>query len=223
MAIHRSLLSHSIPTETASVSRSESLVVLWLYRSEPLRCLLISCLSLPLGVLILYGLLPLLPEDTVSRILTDHLPTIGIPPALYWLRLCWTRFPFWLLLTVAGFTRFSGGLTTAVLGYRGICDGMAMGLLGMMSAGQITASLPTAFSWLRLCGAYGIWLILGLLIRLLMSVGARKIARMELARTMDGRLEPHTKETLWRYGILCLGGLCAVLVSCGLYTAILYM
>ncbi len=223
MALQRPLLSRKIPIQTASVSRSGSLVVLWLYRSEPLRCLLISCLSLPMGVLILYGLLPLLPEDTVSRILTDHLPTIGIPPALYWLRLCWARFPFWLLLTVAGFTRFSGGLTTAVLGYRGICDGMAMGLLGMVSAGQITASLPAAFSWLRLCGGYGIWLILGLLIRLLMSVGARKIARTELTRTIDGRLEPHAKEVLWRYCIFCLCGLCAVWISCGLYTAILYV
>ncbi len=224
MAIHRYLSPDGTTPPTASVSRTEDPSGSLLRRSEPIRCLLISCLSVLAGGLLLYVLWPFLSRTAVNDILTNHLPGGDTLPVLHWLRLCGARFPFWLLLTIAGFTRFSGGLTTAVLGYRGLCDGAAMGLLWLIRSGDVEIECPAALSPLHVCIAYGIWLVLGLLIRLTLALGARRMAREEIRSSPeDGRMEPRMREALWRYLALCLGGLCATLAACGIYTAILYI
>ena len=224
MDIHRYLFSNGTTPPIAPCPRTGDPADSMLRRSEPLRCLLISCLSVLAGGLLLYVLQPFLSDEAVTGILANHLPGSHTHPVLYWLRLCGVRFPFWLLLVVAGFTRFSGGLTTAVLGYRGICDGMAMGLLWLMYTGHIKIVLPTALTPLHICITYGIWLVLGLLIRLILALGARRMAREAIASVpLTGRMEPRLRELLWRYLALCLGGLCATLTSCGIYTAFLYI
>ena len=88
-------------------------------RSEPFRCLAIACLSLVLGMGVFRLLLPGLPAEAAASLLTAHLAGTD-EPTLFWLSLFLARLPFWLLLSLAGLTRFSGGLTTAVLVWRGI-------------------------------------------------------------------------------------------------------
>ena len=100
-----------------------------LQRSRPLRCLLISCLSVAAGWGLLTLFLPALSPESTASVLHSHLPSAETPPLLFWMRLCVSRFPFWLLLAIAGFTRFSGGLTSAVTVYRGVCDGAVFGLM----------------------------------------------------------------------------------------------
>ena len=194
-----------------------------LHRSEPLRCVLIGCLSVVVGWLLLPAWLPFLPQANLLHLLTNHIPGETTAPVSYWLRLCGARVPIWFFLTIAGFTRFSGGLTTAILGYRGLCDGMALRLLWEVCTGRTNLALPGGIPPLQVGVAYGIWLLLGLLIRLLLAVKARRMAK-DLLRIfpVDGRMDPQSKELFWRYAAMCLGGLCAVLTSCGLYTAILY-
>ncbi len=193
-----------------------------LRRSRPARCLLMACLSVAAGWLMLTLLLPCLSVEDTAHLLLAHLPASDTPPLLFWVRLCAARFPFWLLIAVAGFTRFSGGLTSAVTVYRGLCDGAVMGLLASVVAGS-TSVLPEGYAGHRLLIAFSVWATADLLIRLIMTLAARRVAEMEWkAREDDGRMSPSVKAALRRYLSLCLGGLCATLAACGVYTACLY-
>ena len=224
MTIHRNVApSGTTPPSMDSLPNKESTASL-LKSSEPLRCSLIACLAILTGWILLYLLLPPLSGGSVE-ILQKHLPVASTTPMLFWLRLSWSRLPFWFLLAMAGFTRFSGGLSTAVLGYRGLCDGVAMGFLWQICMGHVTAELPTGLSPLRLCAAYGIWIFCDLLIRLTLTLGARRMARdaCTWTSTVEGRMPSRARERLWRYVALCLGTLGATLAACGVYTAILFV
>lgn len=193
-----------------------------LRRSRPVRCLLMACLSVAAGWAALTLLLPLLCHKDASALLAAHLPTSDTLPILFWLKLCVSRFPFWLLIAAAGFTRFSGGLTSAVTVYRGLCDGAVMGLLASVVAGP-TSVLPEGYAGHRLLIAFSVWATADLLIRLVMTLAARQVAEAEWEiREANGLMSPAAQSALWRYLAICLGGLCATLASCGVYTAFLY-
>ena len=196
-----------------------------LRRSTPLRCALISCLAVVIGVLLGSPLLPFLTDHGAVSILAAHLPAEGTGSVLYWLSLVASRFPFWLLLALAGFTRFSGGLTSAILIYRGVCDGVVLAFLGSMTAmaAENATALPIGFPIHRLPAAFAVWAVTDLLIRLVMTLGARSVAGMRWeACGSDGRMTRAVSLSLLRYLTLCLGGLGAILVSCGIYTVFLY-
>lgn len=194
-----------------------------LRRSTPLRCMLISCLAMGIGALLGWVLLPVPAGSGSAGILVAHLPAADTPPALCWLKLIAARFPFWLLLAVAGFTRFSGGLTSAVLLYRGVCDGAALGFLGAMAA-EGTTALSGGFPLRRLLTAFAVWAVTDLAIRLFMTLSARSMAGIQWESSdSGGRMAPAVRLSLLRYLALCLGGLCAGLAACGVYTGLLYV
>ena len=187
-----------------------------LRRSEPFRCLGIALLSLGLGMGGLRLLLPALPADAAASLLTAHLAGAD-EPTLFWLSLFLARLPFWLLLALAGLTRFSGGLTTAVLVWRGICDGAVLGLLGFAWQGGLP-DLPTALPLGGLTAAATAWCLADLMIRLVQTIAARRMARVEAGPPHpDGRMDPSLRTTLWAYLALSLTALCAILAVCGGY------
>lgn len=195
-----------------------------LQRSRPLRCLLISCLSVAAGWGMLTLLLPALSAEDVAGIAAAHLPASGASPLLFWARLCAARFPFWLLPALAGFTRFSGGLTSAVTAYRGLCDGAVSGLLWAASLGRVSLLLPEGFSVSRLTAAFILWASADLIVRLFMTLEARRVASMEwLPIGGDGRMAPDVKAALRRYLIRCLAGIAAAALACGAYTVFLFI
>ena len=195
-----------------------------LQRSRPLRCLLISCLSVAAGWGLLTLFLPALSSESTASVLLSHLPSAETPPLLFWMRLCVSRFPFWLLLAIAGFTRFSGGLTSAVTVYRGVCDGAVFGLMSAAAMNRLSPILPRGFAIGRLTLAFTVWACLDLGIRLLMTLEARRIANMEWRPIEgDGRMASSVRVAVKRYLILCLTGLLATAAACGVYTAFLYV
>ncbi len=210
------------PWETTSSSLPNRNMVTLLRRSRPLRCLMIACLSVVAGWLMLMLMLPYLPSENTAAILAAHLPASDTSPLRFWMTLCVARFPFWLLIAISGFTRFSGGLTSAVTVYRGLCDGAVMGILAKEMAGRMSV-LPVSYTGHRFIIAFSIWATTDLLIRLFMTLEARRVADMAWSsHEDDGRMSPSDKAGLWRYILCCLGGLIATLATCGLYTAFLY-
>ena len=217
-------ISTRSPLGTTSPVSSARNMTLLLRRSRPARCLLMACLSVAAGWLMLTLLLPCLSVGDTADLLLAHLPASDTPPLLFWVRLCAARFPFWLLIAAAGFTRFSGGLTSAVTVYRGLCDGAVLGFLSTAASGHVTLILPTGFTYPHLITAFSIWTVADLLIRLVMTLAARQVAEVEWeTREADGHMSPAVQSALWRYLAVCLGGLCATLVTCGIYTACLYL
>jgi len=193
-----------------------------LRRSRPWRCLGIAVMAVAAGWGLLTVLLPYISAESITHLLEAHLPAGGTPPLLFWLRLCRSRLPFWLLMAVAGFTRFSGGLTSAVTVYRGLCDGAVIGLL--FSSVARGASPHNGQDTVRLLYAFGTWAAMDLAVRLAMALGARHVAGMEWNPTgADGRMAPAVRKALTKYLVLCLGWLCATAAACGVYTAFIYM
>ncbi len=218
----RTLLRPLHGTTVSASARSD--VARILQRSRPVRCLLISCLSVAAGWGLLTLLLPALSAESIATITDAHLPASGTPPLFFWIRLCASRFPFWLLLALAGFTRFSGGLTSAVTVYRGVCDGAVFGLMSAAARNPASLSLPQGFTVSRIALAFALWAVVDLAIRLLMTLEARRVAGMEwMPLGGDGRMAPAVQAAVKRYLTLCLTGLLATAAICGVYTAFLYI
>ncbi len=191
-------------------------------RTAILRCAAVTGGAIILGLLIYRLLTPYLSGAMQAEILAQHLPDEGHSIVAF-LRLCLTRLPVLLLLAAAGLTRFSGGLTTAVLCWRGICDGAAIGLLLTLCQGAFPLTVdvhPAA-----LLAIYLLWVLPDALIRCVLAGEARRMAR---ACEQYGGLTPLTdsdkaalRYRLWHYTAISLGSLCASLFGCGLYTALL--
>lgn len=209
---HWPVFTSAPPRTAASAARAgeESTLSGLLRRSEPIRTLLISLSALALGLWLWELFLPCLPAATREEILMSHLPTAAAHPLLSWLRLSAARAPVWLLFSVAGLTRFSGGLTSGLLLYRGVCDGMALRLL-------FASEAPKAL-WV----VFTLWCLLDLAIRLACTRGARRMAACHHALAeADGRMDEATRRVLWQYATFCLMTLTATLLACGIYTVLL--
>ncbi len=169
-------------------------------RTTLLRCTLMSLASLAVGLLLMRLWLPTLSDGFISGILARHLPTETARP-LVWLRLCGARLPILLLLAVAGLTRISGGLTTAILVFRGLCDGAAIALATSVLQG--TTAFPNrevspAVFLVALCA----WVLLDAAVRTLLAAEARRFAR-ETAFALLPATDPDAcaqlRYRLWRY------------------------
>lgn len=191
-------------------------------RTACLRCLLISGISIGLGGILFYFLLPTMGVDMLASTLTCHLPG-NTPPLLAWLRLCAPRLPVLLLLAAAGLTRFSGGLTTAVLIWRGLSDGGTLYVLFALWTNTAGVDLPLSLPVL-LPAAYGLWVIFDLAARTWLSSEARRFA---LTTSRYGFQPINAEETaqlrflLLRYLTIFLATISLSLMATGLYTALL--
>lgn len=213
------------PPATSPLSRAERLAS----RTLPYRCVLLSVLFAVVGAGLMNLLLPLLPAETLAAILTAHLPTASASPALVHLRLFAVRLPMYALLALAGLTRFSGGLTSAVLAFRALADGSTLCLLFLLARGSIslpvtvTPPLLTALSPQLLFVVYGLWVVIDGMGRHLLAVAARRVSHA-LSRA-DGTTvnpvpplrDPRLFPLLWRYPATVLISLCVACVGCGIW------
>lgn len=178
-----------------------------LTRTEPLRCLLWSLGAMLVGLLLSQGLLPL---PDIEEILVAHLAGRTFP-AVFWLRLTVARLPMLMLLSLAGLTRLSGGISTAVLIARGISDGIVLGCLS-----SLTGATALAVSHSRLMGAYAVWMLFDLTARLATAISARRLAKDTVWQERDRLVS-----RLWRHGAITLAALCTGALGAGIYTLIL--
>ena len=190
-----------------AVSLSSAPLTARLTRTEPLRCLLWSLGAMLSGLLLSQGLL-VLPD--VEEILAAHLAG-STSPAVFWLRLTVARLPMLMLLSLAGLTRLSGGITTATLVIRGISDGIVLGCLS-----SLTGATDLAVSHPRLLGAYAVWMLCDLIARLAVAISARRLAKDTVWQERD-----RLASRLWRHGAITLATLCIGALGAGLYTLIL--
>lgn len=190
-----------------SASPSPMPLAIHLARTEPLRCLLWSLGAMLVGFLLAPGLLPL---PDLEEILTAHLSGIT-SPAVFWLRLTINRLPVLMLLSLAGLTRLSGGITTAVLVIRGISDGMVFGCLPSLMGSEALPVSPA-----RLFGASAVWMLFDLTARLTVTVSARKLAKDTVWQEERDRLATR----LWQHAAISLAALCLHALGTGLYTLI---
>lgn len=208
--------------ERVSHTRTAETLLKLLERTTFLRCLITSIVALLIGVGLLHLLLPYLSSDTLEQTLSSHLPGDTFP-WLSWLRLCVARFPVYLLLAVAGLTRFSGGLTTAVLVWRGVCDGAVISLL-LSSSGLASLRadflLPSLFPV-----AFVIWILVDLVTRTYISSASRRFARVTAGTNTF--LPSQTAERaevrylLWRHMAIALGSFAVTFAANGLYIGLL--
>ncbi len=190
-----------------------------LRRSEPVRVCLMTLAAWVAGAWIS---LLFLPVSSVEGLVTAHLAGAGEPVG-FWLALCRARLPFWLLTALAGLTRFSGGLTSGVLVWRGLCDGAVLAQLGSAAVRGVDLPLPEGLSAGWFLWAVAVWCVLDTVIRLLQTIAARKMARVELkAPTSDGRMDPALRGMLLRYAVISLGLLCADACVCAGYAAVMW-
>lgn len=191
-------------------------------RTEWLRCCLLSLLSLCAGMVLFWWVLPYLPADSLARVLDSHLPAGSgeAPPA--WLRLSGVRLPLYLLLWLAGLTRFSGCLTSSLLVWRGLCEGAAFGLLLSLWRGGLPVPLPDGLTPAALLIAFAVWTGFDLTARLLLSVSSRWLARGTVWPTLPLlSADPALRGALLRHAAAGLLSLCLLLCGCGVYIRLL--
>ncbi len=191
-------------------------------RTTLLRCALLTLASLAVGLLLMWLWLPTLPADLMSGILDRHLPGETARP-LVWLRLCGARLPVLALLAAAGLTRFSGGLTSALLIFRGLCDGTAIALATSSLQGMIALpngkATPVTFL-LALC----IWALIDAAVRTILAAEARRFARETAASPMpvtDPEDRARLRYRLWRYATFASAALLLTLLSTAGYLLVL--
>ncbi len=198
------------------------------------RVALLSGVTIALGALILRLLWPLLPADRLSAVCRAHIEPLyrgGMAPLLVWLCLLAQRFPHLLLIAASGLTRFSGGLTSAVLSLGGLSDGAALYLLYRLWCGAAlpeSSALPSdPAAWLAIFAAS---VLLRTLWRTCLAAEARRLVATlsplpgtEASDTAAALTAPHLRRLFWRYASVCLAALGGLMVTEGLYVALLLL
>ncbi len=191
------------------------------YRAAFLRAASVTGLSSAVGIMLLCVLLPILRHETITSVLLAHIGASASPVDVF-LRLCLAYLPAYLLLAAAGLTRFSGGLCTLVLGWRGLCDGAAFALL----LSVVTGNTPLADTILDT----PVLLFVGFSVRMLMDAAARTLLAADAKRlAADPQLNaPPTDESraylryrLWTYLACLLVTLTSSTLTAALYVLLL--
>lgn len=211
------LAEKSAPPEDRPIHRLRRLFD----KTTLLRCVAVTLLSLPVGMVIFRLLSPLLSEELFSAVISSHVPR-ETAAGLAWLRLYAARLPVLLILAAAGMTRFSGGLTTAVLAFRGVCDGAALALLISSKAGAVAAGVSPVGLTVLFLG----WMLVHAAGRTYLAFEARRMARMPVREDLWSSSLPEDERKqlryrLWRYFAVILSVACVSLAACGVYAALL--
>lgn len=189
--------------------------------TEAVRCLFLSLLALLTGFFAARKLLFLLPAEETAAILSAHLAQ-GAPPAIQFLRLCLFRLPVLLLLGAAGFTRFSGSLTTALLTLRGLSEGAALWVLLSLRTAETVFPPLAEPEGLRILAAYAVWTAMDLAARTGAAAEARRLARgAPWPEGIGDAVHPALRARLWRYAARFLAALCLSVGGCAVYWLIL--
>ncbi len=196
-----------------------------LLRTMPLRCVILTVLSMAAGYLILTACMPAMGGRSLSAILSRHFAA-DAPTGPVWLRLLGARLPILFLAAIAGLTRFSGGLTSALLIYRGICDGGALCVMLALVRGRITHP-PTALPLWGLLLAFLLWMLTDAALRLIVTVSSRRLAALcatvgdSSATAVSSDARAALRYHLWRHTAVSLGGACGLMAACLIYASVI--
>lgn len=166
---------------------------------------LLSLLAIAGGYLLVRRYLSV---EIASGLLSLHLPAEGLHPLLFWLRVSVSLLPALLVLGVAGSCCCGGTLCSGVLLWRGLCDGAALGAVGLAGIGTI--SLLTR-------------LVTLLVLRLAVSLWSRTVAGRISDPTLQHAPDKRGLSPLMLRHLTCLLTAAALGAAlCGLYTVLLY-
>lgn len=167
---------------------------------------LLSLLAIAGGYLLVTRYLSI---ETASSLLALHMPAEGLHPLLFWLRVSVSLLPALLVLGVAGSCCCGGTLCSGVLLWRGLCDGAALGTVGLVGTGAIP--LLTR-------------LVTLLVLRLALSLWSRTAAGRISDPTLQHAPNRRGLSPLMLRHLACLLSAAALGAAlCGLYTLLLYL
>ncbi len=183
----------------------------------------LTLVSLAVGYWILTLCLPALGGEA-EAILARHLAP-DTPAALAWLKLLGARLPILLLLSLAALTRISGGITTAVLVWRGLSDGAALALAIACIGGTVPFPHPVLGA-VGFAVALGMWILTDATLRVVVSVSARRVAALCASigdvASADGATRAALRYRLWRHGAITAAAGCGSLLFTLIYIGILH-
>ncbi len=225
---HRSDRTHlqvgGHPSSAAAVSAAQNPVDTALNRTLPLRSVAVTVLALAAGYLFIRLCRP---SDSTAILGRHFVETVS--PTAAWLHLLAARLPFLCLLAVAGLTRFSGSLCTAILAFRGVCDGGAIALLLALLRGTVDFQHGTLRPWQMLL-AFSLWMLCDTLLRIAVAVSARRLAAF--CATVGDAPPPETAEArtstraavryrLWRHATVSAAAVAFSMVACFVYILVI--
>lgn len=189
-------------------------------RKTALRALLLTLLSGVCGYLLTGAFLG---TDPAILAVAAHRPSAGLDPWLFWLRLCLSALPAWIMLCISGLCCFGSALASLTLGFCGLCDGAALSALALAASfGDITSGDAVAA---------GGRLIPPFLLYTLLLWAARVMLFQFIKATSDGLSDPATQLCAGQRGLspLILRHLAVCLATCllgmaaaGIYTGWMY-
>ncbi len=193
----------------------------------PLRLLTLSLASMIAGALLGLWLLPLLPVTVTESILLAHFPQQDGSPAvslpLQFVRLCLSCAPMILILWAAGLTSFCNGVISVTLALGGLGEGCSLYLLTSVALGRIAVpDQGSANGMTRLWVLYGLWVLILLCIRLILSLSSMHTAD----KFFDPRVRLKSGEKglsplLTRHVLLGLVGMGVLMLACGGYLLVI--
>lgn len=166
---------------------------------------LLSLLAIAGGYLLVTRYLSI---ETASSLLALHMPAEGLHPLLFWLRVSVSLLPALLVLGIAGACCCGGALCSGVLLWRGLCDGAALGAVGLVGIGAIPFLTR---------------LVTLLVLRLALSLWSRTAAGRISDPTLQHAPGRRGLSPLMLRHLACLLSAAALGAAlCGLYTVLLY-
>ena len=187
-------------------------------RTLPFRCIGWTAFSMGVGYALLFAFGATLRPLATSALLAHFLSGAALPTA--WLSLVLARLPSLGLLSVAGLTRFSGGLTSALLCYRGLCDGAVLAAVLTLSGEIIDPRTRAAFLF---------WMSVGVILHLAVAISARSLAAYCATepdappKTAKARSSRATlRYRIWRHATVSIAAAAACIVASLAYCAIIF-
>lgn len=143
-------------------------------RLYPWRLGLITVTTALLGGLVAAECLPLLPAETVTALLGEHLPGAEDTPFTYWFGLSLATVWPLCLLSLAGLTYFSGAITLGVIGIHTMAEGSVLSLLLQLRQGRLP--IPAEMDAHPLLWVYALWMAAAWVLRGVVALRSRRTA-----------------------------------------------
>lgn len=183
----------------------------------PLRCMGWIALSVGVGYVLFFACASTFRAEATRAIQTHFLS--GASMTVAWLALVTARLPSLALLAVAGMTRFSGALTSAILCYRGLCDGVAFATVLNASGNLISSHIQTIFL---------LWMLSGLVLHLMVAISSRLLAAFcatepdKPPQSTPPPVRSALRYRIWRHATVSVAVVAACIVSSLAYCALLF-